>query len=264
MKKQTSINLNDVVTETDGENQQDGTVTPPVVEDPSPGTGETPSGGKRRPGEAFQMELDGYRAGLRNCMERQTLVDLLTPLGYGVEKLGEGMGKVDAVWASNLEQKSRRAAYSGCVRDQETKREAAQEFYKLIHTASKVVFRDDLETLQRMGLTGPRLKTFSGWRGQVDQCYHVLRTSEAVRTALGGAAVTAEFIASADQALTVTVDAHDLKMAKNAEAQSETERKTALLKDLRSWMKKFYKILDVACADDPQLKESAGLVVRTK
>ncbi len=211
---------------------------------------------------AFEARLQFFRGGLTNAMEHPELLRRLEPLGYGLPMLRRGLDMVEEVWNTHLDRANKKARWRQTCRRAAAKQAEVNKTYMFIGDALRYSFRDKEYVIESAGFRGDRKETFAGWRGQVEQCLDAVRRDETIRAELARAGVTAAFIENTRALFKEAVALNDDKLIKKAEAEGATAGKKQLLKELNEWMRKFYNILDVACADSPKLKAAAGFVVR--
>ena len=73
--------------------------------------------------------------------------------------------------------------------------------------------------------------------------------------------VPLEMLQQGQQEMADAVEADKVKRSKKADSEVATETKSELYRNLRQWMKDYYKVVEMAFREKPQLKEKVGIVV---
>ncbi len=128
---------------------------------------------------------------------------------------------------------------------------------------TSAVLADTPELLGRLGLQGSRAGKFVEWHAQAQQFYREALAGSDLQTALAEGGLTVAVLQSGLGALDQVVATEQQQESAKGEAQQATPDRDAAATVFRDWMNKFWKIADVALADQPQWLERLGKKVKS-
>lgn len=197
---------------------------------------------------------------LTNAKNDPELQAVLEPVGYGPDKIDEGLALLQALHLFNAAQVKEYGEAEASTKAVEAAFDAAYKVYIRHVKFARPLFEDDHARYKAFGLDGKRAQDRNGEREQAEIFYtNVLADAEAV-SALGEINID-ELSLKAGQAayaLTVTAEAAQLRETGEAEAATVTRDKGAGV--LRKWMRRFFDFAIPACEGHPQLLEKLGVV----
>lgn len=248
---------------TTGGTTTEGTVTDGTVTDGTT-TGGTTDGEKKKykkPRKTFLMKLDAFRQALSLTLQDDKLRTYVEQYGYTAERINEGSQLIQDVNSKYDTQKNLHESAKNKSIQFTKLRSAAERMYNRHVSIARVAFKDDSESFNTLGLHGKREKRFVEWRKQAELFYQNMMGNPDFIARMGEFTVTPEMLDTGNQQLQAALDVYDLRADLKAEAQNATDLKNRAFTVLETWMKDFFKIVNVALKAEPQLKEKVGILV---
>jgi hypothetical protein len=130
-------------------------------------------------------------------------------------------------------------------------------------TIGRLILKHEPEKLDKFSMAGERKRSFNGWVSQGRAFYTAILANADMTTAYDGYGITVEQLQQGlDMMLNLIQLNIDQEGAKST-AQIATELRDNAVDLLADWLSEFKVILRLACADEPQLLEAAGIVVKS-
>jgi hypothetical protein len=147
--------------------------------------------------------------------------------------------------------------------EQEKFLEETYSQYMVVVKVTRVVLKKQPDMLARLGVTGKRPRSLSGWLRSGRILYtNLLETPEALKAVntLGG--ITAERLQEGLQNITKIEDLHIKQLGEKSSAQQATQERDKAFDELCDWYSDFRAIARIALYDNPQLLEALGITVK--
>jgi hypothetical protein len=206
--------------------------------------------------------LERYRVALENVEKQPEIASIMAEFGYDAAMIEEG---------KNLFTLTRQAYDENMQEDDETseayddfsdKRHQLEDTYSLHRKKAKVLFRKNLETLERLDLDGSLPRAYIPWLETVQKFYSEVRADNELQTKLQRLRVTPEELTQASTLINELKAARAKYLMEKGESQDATTEKDARFNELDDWMREFYAVARIAMEDNIQLMEALGVVVR--
>lgn len=216
---------------------------------------------KKKTRLTFDKLIVDFRAALEISGEDDTFRDIIEFHGYTLVRRQEGLKLISDTAAADLIKKDKKAEQHEATRvAQNLKRKAEKTLSKSISSA-RLAFENDPNTLEILGLTGNRDRTFGGWAAFGTRFFDKSLETPERQAQLAKYNVPLEMLQQGQQEMADAVEADKVKRSKKADAEDATANKNQLFKKLIIWMKDYYKVVEIAFREKPQLKEKVGIVV---
>jgi hypothetical protein len=205
-----------------------------------------------------------FQSGLRinNSLGDQKILNAVTPLGYGPEKLTEGQSLLNEATVLVETQKREYGEVDAAQQVFDNQRKNAHKVYMAVLAISKIAFKGDVQAISTLDLTGRRASTFSGWLNQTRSFYRAILANEAWKTELAKYGQTEEMLTAELAMIDAVATASENKKKEMGDAQNATQERDEKLEELAEWVSDYEVIARIALADKPQLLEKLGIVVK--
>lgn len=201
--------------------------------------------------------------GVTNSLGDQEIMSALEPFGYDESALNAGKALLDNTQQLHQQQlKEYGDQYSATEEFKTKKKSSATEYMRFIKIA-RVALKNEHAAYQKLGLSGNRKDSLTGWLAQADQFYTNALTDASVLTKLARFGVTADKLNSGKQLIDETRAASVNKTKETGEAQQSTLTRDNALDELAAWRSDFFAIAAIALEDKPQLLEKLGILKRS-
>lgn len=215
-----------------------------------------------RPTKSEADVLELYRISLTNVVNQPEIAQIMAEFGYGQERIAVGKDLLEQtreVWVTNKEEDEEASlAYQAFSRA----REDVAKVYNLHRKKAKVIFRDDSDNKERLGIDKSFSRAYAGWLEEIKKFYKAILGSQDIQNALAPLKVSAEQLAEAQTLVQTMEDARAVYLKEKGESQTATQRKDRAFSELDKWMRDFYDIAKISMEDEPQLLESLGKLVK--
>ena len=215
---------------------------------------------------ASQMNVDEilFQSGLRinNSLGDQKILNAVTPLGYGPEKLTEGQSLLNEATVLVETQKREYGEVDAAQQVFDNQRTNAHKVYMAVLAISKIAFKGDVQAISTLDLTGRRASTFSGWLNQTRSFYRAILANEAWKTELAKYGQTEAMLTGELAMIDAVATASENKKKEMGDAQNATQERDEKIEELAEWVTDYEVIARIALADKPQLLEKLGIVVK--
>lgn len=209
----------------------------------------------------FEKRLNQYRRAIELSLTDETLKQYAGEYGYSPERLADAKALLEETETLYEDFKSKQASQRAATRALKEAKKKANDLIQHFLQTLRLAFKDNLDTLDALGIRGTRKQAFGDWVAQNKLFYNKILAMPQVSEELAKYNVTPEQLNEGKQMLldTIAADTHqeDIK----AEAQRATESKNKSFRKLKTWMSKYFKVMKVALEEDPQLQEKLGIIV---
>ncbi|MCP5108101.1 MAG: hypothetical protein GY950_32235 [bacterium] len=219
---------------------------------------------KRKTWQTFDKLTTDFRAALEIAGEDGEFRDIIEYHGYTPARREEGLKMIKDAMDADQAKKDKKAEQHKVSRRAGELRRTAQRTLSQCVPSARLAFKDDPESLEILGLNRKRGKqdqTFGGWAAFGSRFFEKAVASPEMQAELAKFNIPLTLLETGNQQMTDAVEADKEKRSKKADAENATAYKNQLYRKLLKWMKDFYKIVEIAFRELPQLKEKVGIVV---
>ncbi|MFN8441727.1 MAG: hypothetical protein U0175_13190 [Caldilineaceae bacterium] len=207
----------------------------------------------------LEEEVEYARIALTNAQSNEPLQLALTVLGYGPERIEQGMALylqlVELMRATVEARKAKVSATLGFYRAWN----AARLIYSRDLEIMRVVLRDQPDQSFYLQLPGKRDPSFAGWYVQAQQLYQGIQVHSELQALLAPAGITPERVADGLQSLAAVSLAHAVQRESEGAAQLLVQRRSEARKQLNNWIALFGISVRKALANTPGQLTMLGL-----
>jgi hypothetical protein len=207
--------------------------------------------------------LEQGRVGLGNALGTPEILSLLTPYGYGQAKLQEGQVLFHALEGQQAAQLRLYAQQKETTASFQTSWGAARKIYGRHGKIARAVLSAQPERLARLGLEGVRAQTFGPWLAQARQFYREALADAGLQAVLAEGGLSPAVLTAGQSIVESAVQADNAKESAKGLAQQSTQDRDAAAATFQDWLRRFWKIAEVALAGQPQWLERLGRKVRS-
>ncbi len=200
---------------------------------------------------------------MNNARDTPEILDLLSSFNYDEDKLEEGQVLFKDLRIQHEAQVRLRAQQKEATAAFNTAREDANKVYRRHVKIGRALLSEEPERMARLGLEGTRAKPFGAWQEQARQFYREGMADDELQTLLARGGLSQEVLRSARIQVKNAVQARNVQESAKGLAQQSTKDRNASAETYQQWMRKFYKIAEVAMSDQPQWLERLGRKVRS-
>lgn len=143
------------------------------------------------------------------------------------------------------------------------KMSSAQAEYIRFVKVSRVAFKNESASYQKLGLTGARNRSLSGWLSQAEKFYTNALEDSAIMARLAKFGTTQDKLISCQQLVSDTKQAVFNQKKEMGEAQQATLARDEAVDSLNDWLSDFIAISRIAFEEKPQLLEKLGILERS-
>lgn len=190
---------------------------------------------------AESVELFGYNA--TRMAEGKTLLDASEDLCEIFEK---EHGEVDAAFTQRNEEKDK-----------------AVVLYKKHVAISRIALKNNTGAIKTLQLQGSMPRTLSGRISRIKSFYNNLMANAEWLQGMAGFNISVEELQSGLQLIKNVEQFAHVIMKEKGDAQNATQQRDAKLDELSEWVNDYESIARLALADQPQLLEKLGIVVKS-
>lgn len=206
-----------------------------------------------------------HQAGLRinNSLGDDEIKNAVAGLGYTEEKLNQG--KLLLEDSRNLYE-TQLKEYGDVDAAQDALKSIRKEAYGnyITHlTIARIAFKNNVQAISTLELTGTRATTLSGWLSQARNFYNALLANEEWKTVMAGYGQTGAMLAESLEKVEGVAKAAENVKKEMGDAQNATLERDMRFEELTEWLSEYDQIAEIALADNPQLLERIGIVVKS-
>jgi hypothetical protein len=216
---------------------------------------------KKTPTEAETLEQ--YRVALNNVEIQPEIATTMAEFGYDATVVAEGKTLLtetrqsfDFNTSEDDETLEAYSIYSGLKANLE-------ESYKMHRKKAKIIFRNDVKTMEKLAITGIMPKAYVKWLEVVKKFYAVATKDAEIQAKLIRLKITPDDLTAANTLIGNLESARAEYLREKGESQDATMAKDAAFAKMDDWMSEFYAVAKIALDDKPQLLESLGKFVRS-
>jgi len=203
-----------------------------------------------------------YAMTLKNAETQSDISPLMAERGYNTDAFAEGNALLQDAVEKEEDYMAKSILAKNSSKDSIEKRAQYRSIYMSHRKLAKVIYRDDGEATETLGLKGVTPVKFSAWYAMATQFYKTVNTNTTIKTKFMSRVPQSEVddILSLGEAVK-TADA--LRFKHKGEVEDATERKNLAANKITQWMKEFYLVAKMALKDRPQLLEALKIVVKS-
>jgi len=216
-----------------------------------------------RPTKSEGQMLQDCGIGLTNVSEQPIIAAAMEEVGYDAAKIQEGKDLLQTALDSYNKNKTEGDESSAAHNIFENKRSELAGIYARHRKITKVVFKNDPNTLSRLRIDGSMPQAYTNWLLDVKKFYTEATTDPAIPAATSRLKLTAQHFTDAAALIPQLEQSRASYVKENGESQQATKDKDAALSAIDNWMKEFYAVAKIALEDQPQLLESIAKFVRS-
>lgn len=209
-----------------------------------------------------EAALEDYRVAIQNAVNQPAIAASLDKIGYGPEKMREGVALLAKTIASRDNKNKAKNRKNEAYRIFTSKRVQLNKSFTLHRKLAKILFRKDEVTSRNLYISMMVPRTYSPWINVVKLFYKNAAASADIQMKLNQLKLSAEDIMSALELVQETENARADYFRARGVSQNATQIKDEAMFALNEWMRDFYKIARIALVQNPQLLEVLGVVVK--
>ena len=207
--------------------------------------------------------LEQYRVSFENVEKQPNIATIMAEFGYDEVVLTEGKTLLTTTRAAFEFNKKEDDETSEAYKNFTTLKENVATTYTLHRKKAKVIYRNELTTLQKLSITGSVPTAYIKWLETVKKFYTVALADTEIQLKLVRLKVTVEELNGTLQLITNLEEARAAYLREKGESQDATKQKDKAFGEMDDWMSAFYAVAKIALEDSPQLLESLGKFVRS-
>jgi hypothetical protein len=211
-------------------------------------------------GKKIAKKLHDIGNTIKGAINNSEILEKLKSFGYSEERIREGeqlWNKANQLMIVQVNEYGNQYAASS---EQEKFLEETHEEYMIIVKVSRVALKNHPDMLARLGITGRRPRSLSGWLRSGRILYtNILETSEAFN-AVASFGITTQRLQKGLQNIEKIEDLHVKQLSGKSIAQQATQARDKAFDELCEWYSDFRAIARIALYDNPQLLEAMGIV----
>jgi hypothetical protein len=131
-------------------------------------------------------------------------------------------------------------------------------------TIGRLILKHEPEKLAKYSMAGERKTGFNGWVSQGRAFYKSVLADDDLAAGYDGYGITLEQLQQGLDMMVNLIQVNIDQEGAKSDAQIATEVRDNAVDLLADWLSEFKVILRLSCADEPQLLEAAGIVVKSK
>ena len=212
-------------------------------------------------GKAARLEL--YRVALTNAKTNAKIAELFAKNGIPIEILDEGTRLLDIAREKNAIAELARKKRSEAYKVYQKKRAVIDEIFKELRAKSNMLFIYDENAQQQLELRNRVESSYVKWIGQVRKFFTVLSEKQEIAGKLATVGFSAEDTEAMHTHIKEIGEMRANYINEKGNAQNATDAKTVAIRNLSTWMGKFFALAKSTLRQQPQLMESFDIVVRS-
>lgn len=216
-----------------------------------------------RPRFSEAETLEQYRVALENAETQSAILAIMTELGYGSTTISEGKSLLAETRQAYDSNKTEDDESSAAYADFNRKKNQLSDIYTLHRKKSKVIFRNDPLTADKLAISGSLPRTYIKWLEGVKKFYSVSIADTTIQSKIARLKITPEDLNAANDLISDVEKARAVYLKEKGESQDATKIKDAAFAKLDDWMREFYAVAKIGLEDNPQLLESLGKIVKS-
>jgi|HigsolmetaAR202D_1030399.scaffolds.fasta_scaffold00093_25 hypothetical protein len=217
----------------------------------------------QRPKQKIAEKLAEAQLFLNNASQDPFIAECLAAFGYDTARINQGFQLYQhALEATRVHEREYARQYA--ARDQflEARRQLEEKHRPLLKIA-RIAFQDDRAADQLLHLSGRRKREFALWLNQLHAFYSNVQQNNQLLEGLGEFNVTHGQIEEVVELLRAVEETWYGYEREKGNAQAATKARDAAVAELNTWMRNARPIARIAVAEQPQLLEKLGILVRS-
>lgn len=207
--------------------------------------------------------LESARFALQNVESNPIIQPLMAAVGYDTVKINEGKALLNTAQTQFDVNRGLDDTKARVSKAYDEKRTEIEALFTKDRSKAKLVFVDNATALRELGLVGKIPRTLVKWLESVDLFYNTLNSQPDLVTQLNKFQIDTAHVTDALTALATLEQLRGERLQQKGVAQNATKVKNKAFKDLEKWMGTFFAYARLALANEPQLLESLGKLVRS-
>ncbi len=207
--------------------------------------------------------LEQGRVALGNAQDMPEILSLLTAFNYDAAKIAEGQALLQTLEQQHAAQLRLYAKQKEATAAFNAARDDANKMYAKHIKIARALLAEGPRRLARLGLEGKRASAFGKWRRQARQFYREGLADAGLQATLAEGGLSQAVLESGQVKVEAAAKMRSAQKSAKGLAQQSTKNRDAAAETYRQWMRKFYKIAEVALSDQPQWLERLGRMVRS-
>jgi hypothetical protein len=207
-------------------------------------------------------KLEMFQLALTNATTDAAIAESLSKFGLSKESLEEGKALLaatrDAYERFNSLKRKRTVVYA----EFNKQKMALTKLYLKHRKMAKVVFEENREVYESLGLRAKYRTTYVNWIEMLKNFYSKVKADNGIKEQLTKLNITAEDLDAAASAIPALEKARADYMIEKGASQDSTGAKNIAFANMDDWMAHFFDLSKVAFRKQPQLMESFGVVVK--
>ena len=212
---------------------------------------------------SIQNLLIQSKTAVENALNDTDIKSFLSEYGYDESVLNAGKTLYEQTDHLNQQQlKEYGDQYSATEEFNNVWEKANAEYMRFVKVA-RIALRNENAAYSKLGLSGLRKKSFSGWFSQVDKFYTNALADPSILSTLSKFGVTQEKLEAGKQSADSSKTASVVQKKEKGEAQQATLARDNSVDELDQWLSDFIGIARIALEEKPQLLEKLGILERS-
>lgn len=197
--------------------------------------------------------LEQFRVSFENAKKQTEIATILDEFGYSAEVIAEGEALlVTARTAYDTNQKEGDET-SRAYKNYAKVKEQLEKIYVLDRKKAKVIFTNDPNAYQELGLNGEVPRSHINWLEAVRKFYTGLSESPEMQAKVKKLKITPEGITQSLELLAQVNGSRAEFMKELGESQLSRQQKDQALATIELWMREFYAVAKIALDDKVKL-----------
>lgn len=213
--------------------------------------------------QTIEGRLLGSQVAIDNSIADTVIQECVAEYGYTAEKLTAAKTLCSNAQQLHQKQKAEYGDQYAATEALNKAWEAANAVYLPFVKVSRVALKAVPGGFQKLGLSGKRKASFSGWLTQANQFYVNGLADANLLEKLANFGITQEKLQAGKQLVEAAEAAYNAQKKEMGEAQQATVERDNVLDDLDDWMSDFIAIARIALTEKPQLLEKLGIVEKS-
>ncbi len=200
--------------------------------------------------------------GINGAMANPDIMNRLKAFGYTEEKMNTGKTLFDEMQLEIITHQKEYGEQYSAYEVVESLLETQQKDYKQMRDLCRIGLKNKEGALHSLRATGSRKRSISGFIENARILYaNLLQQPEYLKT-MSTFGITIEKLTTALDGIQQLETAYQNLLKERGEAQDSTIKRDKIFDSLYDWYSDFRAVARIALADNPQLMESLGVVVK--
>ena len=200
--------------------------------------------------------LEQFRISFDNAKSQTEIATIMAEFGYDSAVIGEGEALLAQARSAYDFNKKEGDETSKAYKDYAKVKEQLEKIYVLDRKKAKVIFQNDANAYQELGLAGEIPKSHINWLEAVKKFYTGLSESEERKAKVAKLKITQEGITKALELLGTVNALRSVFMKELGESQLSRKTKDEALAAIELWMRDFYAVAKIALDDKVKLMKA--------